>query len=105
MTLLWFIAGASLVVALVAWRQARRTAKRLAQLSEMYWELKYQQGELRVQRAARWKASRRPRPSQAASRAAGRIVRAPHLPQALTLRAGRSYRKEFSVCQLPTMSS
>jgi hypothetical protein len=48
MTLLWFIAGASLVVALVAWSQARRTAKRLAQISEMYWELKYQQGELRV---------------------------------------------------------
>jgi hypothetical protein len=48
MTFPWFIAGASLVVALVAWSQARRTAKRLAQLSEMYWELKYQQGELRV---------------------------------------------------------
>ncbi len=48
MTLLWLIAGASLMVALVAWGQARRTARRLAQLSEMYWELKYQQGELRV---------------------------------------------------------
>jgi len=48
MTFPWFIAGASLVIALVAWSQARRTAKRLAQLSEMYWELKYQQGELRV---------------------------------------------------------
>ncbi len=48
MILLWFIVGASLVVALVAWGQARRTAKRLAQLSEMYWELKYQHGELRV---------------------------------------------------------
>jgi hypothetical protein len=48
MTLLWLIAGAALIVALVAWRQARRTAKRLAQLSEMYWELKYQQGELRL---------------------------------------------------------
>ena len=48
MTLPWFIAGASLVVALIAWSQARRTAKRLAQLSEMYWELKYQQGELRL---------------------------------------------------------
>jgi hypothetical protein len=48
MTLPWLIAGASLVVALVAWSQARRTARRLAQLSEMYWELKYQQGELRV---------------------------------------------------------
>jgi len=48
MTLPWLIAGAALAVALVAWRQARQTAKRLAQLSEMYWELKYQQGELRV---------------------------------------------------------
>ena len=48
MTLPWFIAGASLVVALVAWSRAHRTARRLAQLSEMYWELKYQQGELRV---------------------------------------------------------
>ena len=54
MTLPWFIAGAALIVALVAWSQARRTSKRLAQLSEMYWELKYQQGELRlrVQRMA-----------------------------------------------------
>jgi hypothetical protein len=48
-TLLWVIAGASLVAALVAWSQTRRTAKRLEQLSQMYWELKYQQGELRVQ--------------------------------------------------------
>jgi len=48
MTILWLIASASLVVALVAWSQARRTAKRLAKLTEMYWELKYQQGELRV---------------------------------------------------------
>ena len=48
MILVWLIAGASLVVAFVAWGQARRTARRLAQLYEMYWELKYQQGELRV---------------------------------------------------------
>jgi hypothetical protein len=49
MTLLWFVTGASLVAALVAWNHARRTAKRLEQLSQMYWELKYQHGELRVQ--------------------------------------------------------
>ena len=49
MTLLWLVTGASLLLALVAWRQARRTAKRLEQLSQMYWELKYQHGELRVQ--------------------------------------------------------
>ena len=49
MTLLWFIAGASLVAALAAWSQARRNAKRLEKLSQMYWELKYLHGELRVQ--------------------------------------------------------
>ena len=49
MTLLWIITCAALVVALVAWRQARRAAARLEQLSQMYWELKYQNGELRVQ--------------------------------------------------------
>ena len=49
MTVLWFVTGASLVVALVAWRRARRTAQRLEQLTQMYWELKYQLGELRAQ--------------------------------------------------------
>ena len=49
MTVLWVVTGVSLVAALVAWRQARRTAKRLEQLSQMYWELRYQHGELRVQ--------------------------------------------------------
>jgi len=49
MTLLWLVTSASLLVALVAWGHARRTAKRLEQLSQMYWELKYQHGELRVQ--------------------------------------------------------
>jgi hypothetical protein len=54
MTLLWLIAGASLVLALVAWAKARHTAKQLAQLSEMVWEQRYQHGELklRVQRMA-----------------------------------------------------
>ena len=49
MTLLWFVTGAALVAALVAWTQARRTARRLEQLTQMYWELKFQHGELRVQ--------------------------------------------------------
>ena len=66
MTILWFIACASLVVALVAWRQARRTAERLAQVSELYWELRYQQGELRVrvQRMAGEPASPPPQAAQ-----------------------------------------
>jgi hypothetical protein len=48
MTLQWFVTGASLLVALVAFNQARRTAKRLEELSQHYWELKYLNGELRV---------------------------------------------------------
>jgi hypothetical protein len=48
MILLWLIACASFMVALMAWRQARRNATRLAQLTEMYWELRYQHGELRM---------------------------------------------------------
>jgi hypothetical protein len=47
-TLLSCVTAVSLLVALVAWTQARRTAKRLEQLTQMYWELKYQHGELRV---------------------------------------------------------
>ena len=49
MTVLWLVTVASLVAAGAAWRQARRAAKRLEQLSQMYWELRYQHGELRVQ--------------------------------------------------------
>ncbi len=49
MTGLWLVTGAALIVAAAAWLSARRTARRLAQLSEMYWELKYQHLELRKQ--------------------------------------------------------
>jgi hypothetical protein len=49
MTFLWLVSGASLLVAIMALNQARRTARRLEQLSQNYWELKYQNGELRVQ--------------------------------------------------------
>jgi len=48
MILLWLFTGAALLLALAAWQKARRTARRLEQLSQMYWELKYQHGELRV---------------------------------------------------------
>jgi hypothetical protein len=49
MTVQWFVTGVSLLAAITAWLQARRAARRLDQLSRMYWELKYQHGELRVQ--------------------------------------------------------
>jgi hypothetical protein len=47
MTGLWVVTGAALLVAVVSWLTARRAARRAAQLSEMYWELKYQHAELR----------------------------------------------------------
>jgi hypothetical protein len=47
--ILWAVVAAALAVALAAWLLARRTARRLTQLSQMYWELKYQHGELRAQ--------------------------------------------------------
>jgi hypothetical protein len=46
-TFLWFVTGAALVASLVAWRQARAATRRQEQLTQMYWELKYQHGELR----------------------------------------------------------
>jgi hypothetical protein len=49
MNMLWAVTGVSLLVGLLAWSRARRTARRLEQLTQMYWELKYQHGELRVQ--------------------------------------------------------
>jgi hypothetical protein len=49
MTFLWIVTAASLVVALIALGQARRTAKRLEQLTQNYWELNYKNGELRIQ--------------------------------------------------------
>jgi hypothetical protein len=49
MILPWAVAAAALAVALAAWALARRNARRVAQLSQMYWELKYQHGELRAQ--------------------------------------------------------
>ena len=49
LTLLWVAATASLVAALLAWRKTRATARKLEQLSQMHWELKYQHGELRAQ--------------------------------------------------------
>jgi hypothetical protein len=48
MTGLWVIAVLALVVALAALAQARRTARQLAQVTEMYWQLKFDHGELKA---------------------------------------------------------
>jgi hypothetical protein len=45
---LWFVAGTGWLVALAALATARRAARQLAQLTEQYWELKYDHGELKA---------------------------------------------------------
>ena len=48
MTSVWIVALAALSVAVVAYAQARRTARQLAQITEMYWQLKFDHGELKA---------------------------------------------------------
>ncbi len=48
MIILWLVTAASLVTSLVAIIWARRLAKRLEELSQLYWGLRYQHGELRA---------------------------------------------------------
>ena len=48
MTAVWVLVVVALVVALAAWVQARRTARQLADLTQMYWQLKFDHGELKA---------------------------------------------------------
>jgi hypothetical protein len=44
----WIVLGATAVLALMSWIRTRRLARRLDQLTQNYWDLRYQQGELRA---------------------------------------------------------
>ena len=48
MTVQWLLTGAAFFVALGAFLRARRVAKRLERLTESYWELRYEYGQLRA---------------------------------------------------------
>jgi hypothetical protein len=48
LTLHWLLTGIALVVAGAALVVARRQHKRLERLTESYWELRYQHGQLRA---------------------------------------------------------
>jgi hypothetical protein len=48
LTLHWLLTGTALVVAVVALAKARRATKRLERLTETYWELRYDHGQLRA---------------------------------------------------------
>ncbi len=48
LTLHWLVTGAATVIALLALAKARRVARRLERLTETYWELRYDHGQLRA---------------------------------------------------------
>ena len=48
MTLLWLLTGAAVLAAGAAYAKARRLARRLERLTESYWELRYEYGQLRA---------------------------------------------------------
>ena len=44
----WLMIGLALVIALSAWTRARGLSRRLEQLTQQYWDLRYQHGQLRA---------------------------------------------------------
>lgn len=48
MAALWIVAVLALVVAVAALLHARATAHKLAQVTELYWQLKFDHGELKA---------------------------------------------------------
>jgi hypothetical protein len=48
LTPLWLLTAAAVLVAVAALVKARRVAKRLERLTESYWELRYEHGQLRA---------------------------------------------------------
>jgi hypothetical protein len=48
LTLLWLLATAAVLLAVAAFAKARRLTRRLERLTESYWELRYEHGQLRA---------------------------------------------------------
>ena len=48
MTSLGIVAVSALLIGVLAFAHARRTARKLAMLEEMYWQLKFEHGELKA---------------------------------------------------------
>lgn len=48
MTVLWILSVTALVVAVAAWVHSRRTSRQLAEVTQMYWALKFEHGELKA---------------------------------------------------------
>ena len=61
----WLVVGVAVAVALAALAKARRLARRLERLTESYWELRYEHGQLRS-RVNRLDPEQTPQPTGAA---------------------------------------
>ena len=48
LTFHWLVTGAALLLAAAAFARTRRLARRLERLTESYWELRYEHGQLRA---------------------------------------------------------
>ena len=48
MAVLWVVVVVALVVALAAWLQSRRNARHLAEVTQLFWQLKFDHGELKA---------------------------------------------------------
>ena len=48
MTLQWLITAVAALAGLTAWSRSRRLARRVERLTESYWELRYEHGQLRA---------------------------------------------------------
>ena len=48
MTFQWLVTGAALLLAAAGFARTRRLARRLERLTESYWELRYEHGQLRA---------------------------------------------------------
>ena len=64
----WLLSGIAIAVALIALAKARRLAKRLERLTESYWELRYEHGQLRA-RVNRLDPEQPPQPVEAGPQA------------------------------------
>jgi hypothetical protein len=65
----WLLIGGAVLLAVAAFVRTRRTAKRLDRLTESYWELRYEHGQLRGRLKALEPQPADPEPQEAARQA------------------------------------
>ena len=74
LTLHWLLTAAAVLVAVVALAKARRATKRLERLTETYWELRYDHGQLRALVARLDPAAAEPAQAETAAKPAANFI-------------------------------